>query len=76
MIFSPGDRVRWSTKDLEGTVTEERCADWPEFVPVQWDDGGRTFSAPTHIKAVKSGDEPSKAIVTAKESNTYVGADS
>lgn len=76
MSFKPGDRVRWSTKDLEGTVTEERCIDWPDFVPVQWDDGGRTFSAPTHIKALKSRDALAKVIVTANESNTYVGADS
>lgn len=76
MSFKPGDRVRWSTKDLEGTVTEDRCEDWPEFVPIQWSDGSRTFSAPTHIKAVKSGGALAKEHTTANETNTLIGADS
>lgn len=69
MIFKPGDRVRWATKDLEGTVLDDHSEDWPDFVPVQWDDGSRTFSAPTHIKAVKSGGALAKEHTTAAETN-------
>lgn len=69
MSFTPGDRVRWATKDLEGTVLDGHSEDWPEFVPVQWDDGDRTFSAPTHIQAVKSRDALGKGRVTAAETN-------
>lgn len=77
MNLTPGDRVRWATKDLKGTVLNDHCDDWPDFVPVQWDDGSRTYSAPTHIKALKSGDVAlGKVDVTAKESNNQKEADS
>lgn len=69
MSHKPGDRVRWSTKDLEGTVLDDLSEEWPEFVPVQWDNGDRTYSAPTHIKTVKSGDALAKVTVTAHETN-------
>lgn len=70
MSFKPGARVRWATKDIEGTVLDDHSEDWPEFVPVRWDNGDRTFSAPTHIKTVKSRDALSKVTVTAAETNT------
>lgn len=75
MTFTPGDRVQWITKDLSGTVVpDEKCKEWPGFLAIQWDNGDRTLSAPTHLKTAKSGDEPSKAIVTAEETNNQQGA--
>lgn len=68
MKFRPGDRVRWATKDLEGVVLDDHSQEWPEFVPVQWDNGGRTFSATTHIQTIKSRDASPKS-VTAEEIN-------
>ena len=70
MSFRPGDRVRWATKDLEGTVLDDYSEDYPDFVPIQWEDGSRTFSAPTHLKiqAAKGRDASPKS-VTATETN-------
>ncbi|WP_434619292.1 hypothetical protein [Arthrobacter sp. A5] len=69
MKFTPGTRVRWATRDVEGTVLDDHAADFPDFIAIQWDNGDRTFSAPTHlnIQTVKDRDASPKS-VTAKKS--------
>ncbi|MGN5733143.1 hypothetical protein [Arthrobacter psychrochitiniphilus] len=69
MTYRPGTRVRWATRDVEGTVVNGDLADVDTFIAVHWDNGDRTFSAPTHIQAVKSRDALAKVIVTAIETN-------
>jgi len=74
-MFKPGDRVRWITRDVEGTVLDDHAEDFPDFIAIQWDNSDRTFSAPTHIQiqAVKSRDASPKS-VTAEETNIQQGA--
>ncbi|WP_150117079.1 hypothetical protein [Arthrobacter sp. ERGS1:01] len=46
---------------LEGTIIDDRSADWPDFIGVQWDNGDRTFAAPTHIRIEKKEDRDALA---------------
>ncbi|ALE91847.1 hypothetical protein AOC05_05085 [Arthrobacter alpinus] len=73
MGLYPGDRVRWLTHGLEGTVLDDHSPDWPEFIGIQWDNGDRTFASPAHIRIQKKEDRDAlaKEHVTVEENTPY-----